>query len=285
MRRPRTLPLVLAAAGVLVMLGTAVLVARRIADYNAEHGRVTYLQSEVLQPEFTYSGRDVAIEDLPPSSGADHGSVRVTYGEEALVLPVTIPPLEYSEFFEGLERHSDWLRLVRFAKLTGRDFDELMAAMDAGEESDRLVLVTKTVRPGSNPDTWGRVWRKDWTFDFYEFLPEGGFHHERFAYPTSRSAEQQEARREAESERRGGIPELDTRSWQFQVAHLLMPEGSAPRIIAGDSPLVAVGWPFPIFIVAALTTIGSLFVAFAPERVRQRDPAPPTSPPGGFDPS
>ncbi|VAX40196.1 hypothetical protein MNBD_PLANCTO03-933 [hydrothermal vent metagenome] len=267
MPKPRTIPLAIAALSLVLVVVSCIFMARRIVAYNAEQGRITYLQLEIKTPEFLFASRPVALTDLPPDTPNSLGSVHVSYGDESLTLPVSIPPLEYADQFPGLERHSDWLRVVRFAPLTGHNTRELLAAMEAGEESDRLVLVTKSVRPGVNPETWGRVWRKDWTFDFYEFLPEGGFRHERFAYPSVRSAQQQQQRRAEAIAHRGGLPQLDTRSWQFQVADLLMPEGSAPRIIAGDSPLVAAGWTFPAAIFSVFLATVGLLLAFAPERV------------------
>ncbi len=266
MRKPRTMPLAIATVALVLVVVSCVLMARRIVAYNAEQGRITYLQLEVTTPEFNFAGRQVALTDIPPSGPGDLGSVNIIYGEELITLPISIPLNEYADQFPGLERHSDWLRLVRFAQLTGRDTKQLLAAMEAGEEPDRLVLVTRATRPGVNPDTWGRVWRTDWTFDFYEFLPEGGFGHERFAYPSARSASQQQQRRDEAAEGHGGLPQLDTRSWQFQVADLLMPEGSAPRIIAGDSPLVAAGWTFPAAVVSVFLVTTGLLLAFAPER-------------------
>lgn len=275
MLRPRPTPLALAMLSLAMVIVSCMVMARRIAAYNVRQGRITYLQSEVHDREFTFAGRPVTLTDLPPDRPGGYGSLVVAYAEDSITLPVTIPPLEYSDQFPGLERHGDWFRVVRFAKLTGRDFDELMEAMETRQEPDRLVVVAKSIRPGVNPDTWGRVWRTDWVFDFYEFLPEGGFNHERFAYPTVRSAEQQEVRRAKEAAGEGGLPELDTRSWQFQIADLLMPEGSAPRIIAGDSPLVAAGWTFPVAIVSVFVVTAGLLLAFAPERAAEGDPSAP----------
>ncbi len=278
MRRPRTLPFVLALLSLAFVIVAVVVMANRIVNYNKAQGRTTYVQFEVNDRDFLYAGRPVSIQDLPPKGNADLGSIQVTFGDQSITLPVTIPPNDFADRFPGLERHSDWMRLVRFAELTGRDYEELMQALDAGSEDDRLVMVTKSIRPGVNPETWGKVWRKDWIFDFYEFLPEGSFRHERFAYPHSRSADQQEDLREAEAQGKGGIPELDTRSWQFQMAHLLMPEGSAPRIIAGDSPLVAVGWIFPASIFLVFVTTVCLLLAFAPESFpTAEDPTTPTN--------
>ncbi len=278
MRRPRTVPLLIAILSLALAIGAVVLMANRIVEYNKAQGRTTYVQFEVNDRDFVYADQPVSIEDLPPKGNADLGSIRVTFGDESLNLPVTIPPNDFADRFPGLERHSDWMRLVRFAKLTGRDYHELMHALGTGQEDDRLVMVTKSIRPGVNPETWGKVWRKDWIFDFYEFLPQGGFRHERFAYPHARSAEQQDAQREAEAQGKGGIPDLDTRSWQFQMAHLLMPQGSAPRIIAGDSPLVAVGWIFPATILMVFVTTLSLLLAFAPNNFpTAQDPTTPTN--------
>lgn len=275
MRRPRPLLIALALLSLVILFGSLAVMAGRIVEYNKTQGRVTYIHSEVEEDEFTYAGLPVTLEDLPPEGANELGSIRLTYGDEPLELAVTIPPNEFARHMPGLERHADWMRLVRFARLTDHDYTSLMEAINRGEEQDRLILVTKSMPPGVNPETWGKVWRKAWVFDFYEFLPEGGFRHERFAYPRSRSAAQQEERREAEAEGRGGIPELDTRSWQFQMAHLLMPEGTSPRIIAGDSPLVAVGWTFPACIVAVLASTAFLLLAFAPARVPQEQaPAP-----------
>jgi hypothetical protein len=269
MPNPRPIPFAAALLALVLVVVSCVVMAGRIAGYNAEYGRITYLQFEVTERDFSFAERPVTIADLPADGAHPLGAVRVSYADESLTLPVTIPPIEYSEQFPGMERHHDWLRVARFARLTDRSYDQLVEAMDRREEPDRLVVVTKSPRPGVNTATWGRVWRKDWVFDFYELLPEGGFRHERFAYPTARTAAQQDQRRAAEAESQGGLPELDTRSWQFQLADMLMPEGSAPRIIAGDSPLVATGWTFPTAILSVFAAVAGLLLAFAPPRARR----------------
>lgn len=266
MTRPRPIPLVTALLALVMLVVLSVVMGRQIAAYNAREGRPSYIQLEINEREFEYASRPVTIEELPKDDAHPLGGVDIAYGDEHLVLSATIPSIEYADQFPGLERHSDWLRIVRFAKLTGHEVEELLYAMETREEPDRLVVVTKSSRPGVNPDTWGRVWRKDWVFDFYEFLPDGGFEHERFAYPTARTAAQQEERRRAEAAREGGIPELDSRSWQFQIATLLMPEGTAPRILSGDSPIVAAKWPFAGAVLSVLVAMAGLLLAFAPSR-------------------
>ena len=91
----------------------------------------------------------------------------------------------------------------------------------------------------------------------------------------------EEVRSKGEQPReQGGIPELSSRSWQFQAADLLMPKGSAPKIIAGDSPLVAAGWVFPAAVASVVLATASMVIAFAPPRAGRgrRDGAPDAEP-------
>lgn len=264
MRKPRKIPL---AVAILAIVATGVfsyLMARRIAAFNAREGRVVHVFKEIYEPQFTYADRSVRIEQAPPPQEGAFPSIEVEYGGASLSIPMTFPPNRFGQKLPGLRKYEDWLKVLRFAPLTGRTFKELVEAMDSGEERDRLVLVVRAIRPGTNPETWGRVWRKDWLFDFYEFMPDGSIAHERFAYPTARTAEDL-----AEPREQGGVPELDAQSWQFQAADLLMPEGSAPRIIAGDSPLVAAGWTFPAAIASVFAGTAALLIAFAPTRPRR----------------
>jgi hypothetical protein len=269
MTRPRPIPLLVAIVAVVAIPVCCALMAERIARYNKAEGRVVYVFGEIEPAAFTYAGRDISVTETPAAEPGEYPALRVAYGDESLSIPITVPPKAHAEQVPGLLRYQDWMKVVRFAPLTGRTLEQLERAIEAGEERDRLALVTRSFRPGANPETWGRVWRKDWIFDFYEFMPDGSIAHERFAYPTARSVAAVEHRRQAE----GGIPELDSRSWQFQAADLLMPEGSAPRIIAGDSPLVAAAWTFPAAILSVFTATAALLIAFAPSR-SAASPAP-----------
>lgn len=266
MQRPKPLPLVLAILSVGAVGLSCLMVANRIAAYNREQGRVVYAFLTLEEPQFSYAGRDVRVEAVPSAAPGDPGALTVTYGEDKLTFPVAIPSKPHTESLPVLNRNDDWFKIVRFAPLTGRSWNDLMRAMESGEETDRLVVVTRSLRPGVNPETWGSVWRKDWIFDFHEFQPAGGFNHERFAYPSSRNLQQLETRREEDAEHKAGLPELDSRSWEFQIADLLMPEGTAPRIVNGDSPLAAVGWWFPAAVLSVFAATGALIVAFAPAR-------------------
>ncbi|MBK7404310.1 MAG: hypothetical protein IPJ41_06655 [Phycisphaerales bacterium] len=272
MQRPKPIPLLTAIVATVLVAVCCAMVAARIVRFNREHGRVVYAFLTLEEPEFSYAGREVRVESVPSAAPGDPGALTVTYGDDTLTFPVAIPPKPHTGSLPILNRNDDWFKIVRFAPLTGRSWDNLMHDMASGAEADRLVVVTRALRPGVNPDTWGSVWRKDWIFDFHEFQPGGGFSHERFAYPSSRDLQQLEARREEDAEHKAGLPELDSRSWEFQIADLLMPEGSAPRLVNGDSPLAAVGWWFPAAVVSVFAATGAL------DRGLRADPGPPARP-------
>lgn len=261
MTSPRPAPLAIAILALVSVGLSSAQLARRIVAYNAADGREIYAFMEVYRPEFTYAGRDVTVEVVPGESEDRPASVVFRYGDDELNVPVLVPLRPYSAQLSGLHRFEDWFKIIRFAPLTGRSMEALQDAVEGGEVEDRLVLVQRSVRPGVNPETWGEVMRKDWIFEFNEFLPEGGFKRERFAYPTRRSVTDEPAPAGA-----GGLPELDSRTWQYQAADLLMPKGKAPRIMAGDSPLIAAGWTFPVAVVSVLIAAVALVAAFAPRR-------------------
>lgn len=136
--------------------------------------------------------------------------------------------------------------------------------MDEGKVAKRLVLVTRTPRPGVDPDTWGKVWYKDWTFDFYEFLPEGGFQHQTLRYPTTKEYEA------------GKSGEIEDGTWQFQAALRTMPTMQAgPRLKFKKSGFTAMGWTFPATCLSTFVFMMSMIlsVRIKGERV---------TPPGGM---
>lgn len=242
------------------LLGTGYLLAHRVADFHRENPPSTFGFIPVNDRAFKYAGRDVTItqETVPltdiQAQGAEQAQamfVTITYGQEVLRLRATIPG-QYE--LPGLQQHRDWLLIARFAELTGRDIRQFDADVKAGILPDRLAIATRTPRPGSDPRTWGSVWKKDWTFDLYELLPDGTISHERLKYPTARGLTQP----------RPG--ELQENTWQFQAALQLMPQagGVGPtRNFWGDA-LTAAGWTLPAAAFSGLLFTISIVFAFAP---------------------
>ncbi len=191
---------------------------------------------------------------------SDNWHVNVSYGDEAsgiekLRLRVTVPG-HPALIPVGLAVHNDWLRVLRFADASGKSIDRVVGDMESGATHDRLAIVTRTPRAGVDPSTWGRVWVGDWTFNFYEFLPAGGFEHQTFKFPTSRRSE---------AYKPGEIVEG---TWQYDAAMLVMPEGARPKQKFMNSGVKAMGWTFPVAGFSTMAMLACLTIAVDPKRAR-----------------
>lgn len=233
----------------LICLGLCVEMMRRVARFHDEIPRQVFAFQRVTLQTFTFADRTVTLEDdltIP-----EQPFVIVKYGDDALRLRVTIPgnPVLPPEV-----RHADWMRVMRFIPAAGMTVDEAKRKIDTGEIPDRLVIVTRTPRAGVDPQTWGSVWKRDWEFDFYEFLPEGGFRRERLSYPTARGARQPRA------------GELQENTWQLQAALHLMPQAGAigPTRNFSQDGLSAAGWTLPLAAFSGLACVVAIAFSLRP---------------------
>lgn len=268
MNRARAIAAALAALALLVAVGSGYAMARRLADFVERHGRIVYAFRPVADDRFEYAGRAVVFEDLPATEAEPFGALLLRYADEEMRLRVTVAPRAHARSLPGLVRHEDWMRVLRFAPLSGRTDREFADGLASGEITDRIVVVARTPPPGADPETWGRIWRKDWTFDLYELLPDGSIRHERYAYPQGRPYSP-----DAPAEH-NGLPTLRPDSWQFDAALHVMPEGSGPRIMAADSAIRAAGWTLPAASIAIFAFVAALLVAVAPQRERANERRP-----------
>lgn len=225
--------------------------AHRVSSYNWASDQKLYMFNPVNGREFIFADRAVTVTDeqMPTGEG-----VVVRYGDEVLRLQATIDPL--SDQLPNLVRHKHWMQVLRFAehgRTTTREADERVRR---GEVPDRLVIVVRNPPRGADPDSWGQVWRKLWTFDLYEFQPGGGFTHERLGYPTNRRNEPPKA------------GELEEGSWQFYAALFVMPTGSRPTPKFTNDALKSMDWTLPAAAASMLMLMGSLAVFAAPKRTR-----------------
>jgi len=256
---------VAAAAGV-AMVCSAGLMARRVATFHRENRRETYAFKSVTSRAFDYNQRPVSISD-ERGDGKDGGAgndlrVVVRYGDDTLTLSPTLPS---DTRLPGLIAHEDWMRVLRFAAATGSTLDQLRARMDSGQVRDRLLIVTRSPEPGSDPSSRGEVNKRAWTFDFYEFAPGGGFDHQRKSFPVKRRADL----------RTGEVPpapdnELKENTWQYQAALMVMPPARGPNPQFSNDGLHAMGWTLPATSISMLTMLGALMFAASPKGDRSR---------------
>mgnify|MGYP007080196517 CR=1 FL=1 len=232
--------------GIAVMAASGIAFAYRAADFNKTSGRRFFAFSVVDQRAFGFAGKEIHLTDATRNAVK---FVDVTYGDEPLELRATIPS---PHTLPGLQSHSDWLRVLRFADSTGMTFEHLQAKIESGEIKDRLAIVTKS-QPSGADSGWAQTWRKDWYFDFYELLPEGGFRHERMGYPSGRVGQ---------PAKRG---ELQENTWQFEASLHLMPRHGPTHKFTG-SALSSPGWSLPMFAIGGVLCAFGLAFAIAPPR-------------------
>lgn len=271
--RAKAIAWMLAGVSVVTLAASSYTLFRRIEAYNREHPRSMYYFQSIGATEFLYNGTPVAIEESRDKDGG--GQINVRFGEELLVLEIGIP-----QRFEalnlgtiGLAAHEDWLHVLRVIEgVPGKDFEAVFAEVEAAERPDRLIIVTRTPRPGDNkgvleqrglidPDIdndswgWGEVMRKSWFFDFYEFMPDGTFkRHQTLRFPSTKYLD---APRDGE---------LKQGTWQYSAALYVIPKGSAPKYNFTEAALVHAGYSLALTGVSVLVLMGSLAFALAPSR-------------------
>lgn len=232
----------LLALGIIGFLGCVLLMSRRIADDLRAHPRPLFLFRVIDQRAFSYAGRHVSLTDVTVE-GVPY--VTLAYGEQKVQLHATRP----GKFdLPGLGKHEDWLRVLSFIDSTGMDPDKAEELSRAGKIPDRLVVVTKSLRAGANPESWGEVWKHDWVFEFYELLPDGTIQRQRSGYPSPASK----------------VPrndELQEGTWQYTAALHLMPKGG-PTLTFRQSPVAAAGWTLPAAAFSAVLAIVSLVAGY-----------------------
>lgn len=242
-----------AAVSALVLAGSLVALTSRLVTFYREHPPTRFIFQDLDTRSFSYAGRDVSLTDEMSEAGDRFLVVR--YGDDALRLRVAIPHRQHEALKDhGLAAHRDWMRALRFVEATAKDPERVIHELKLGNLPDRLVIVTRTPRAGVDPATWGEVFRKDWTFDFYEFKPEGGFDTQRLHYPTNRRGEPAKP------------GELREGTWQWDAALLTMPKAGLPAQNFVNTGFRAMGWTFPAACLSSVALAVSLvMVSYRPK--------------------
>lgn len=274
-RRPRPIPLVVAAVSLGLLVISTTMLAQRVRAYNASAVQSLFAFIEVNNPTFEFSDRPVELSD---TGDQDRPMLRVRYGQDELLIPVAVETRQKLPAF--FARHSDWMRMVFFADRSGMSMQEFESRIARDEIPARLVIVTRTPF-GADPakdalfgleqdqnESTADVRRDRWLFDFYELNPEGGFTvHQPLRFPESGSSllrrqNQAKLRGEPIPERNPG--ELQERTWQYGAALKVMPR--APAITFENQALRAAGWTLPVASASVLGLMFGVFFAIAPAR-------------------
>jgi hypothetical protein len=249
----RTYKIIAGVAAVVFLVSSGILLARIVAFYKANPTKHWIFQ-ELDSRAFTYANKSVTLVDEVDPAGTVY--VNVAFGEENLRMRVAIPHRQYKALAtQGLAAHRDWMRLVRFAEVSGIDADDAIGLMREGKITDRLAIVTRNPRAGVDPGTWGEAWKKDWSFDFHEFKASGVFETKKLHYPTNKR----------------GAPakpgELVEGTWEFDAALLTMPKSGVPNQQFLNTGFKAMGWTFPVACLSSVVLVLSFVMAAYRPRV------------------
>jgi hypothetical protein len=255
-----------ALVALVVMLVSIRVMMQRISAFHHDNPRQIFAFREVITDRFNYAGREVAIQRETPATehakeAAQSGAqfLVLSYGDATDRIKVEIPNTNTPgrDLLPGLKPYEDWFKVFRMANTNGQSPQTFLAGLDAGAIPDRLVIVTRIPFPGSDPATWGSVWKKDWQFDFRELLPDGRIErYERLNYPTARGI------------RKPKPGELHENTWQFQAALQMMPQAGqiGPTHNFFNNGIAAAGWTIPAAAFSGLIVCISLAFGFAPKR-------------------
>lgn len=225
------------------MVLSGFLMARRIADFHKQNPREIFAFQRVDFEDFKFAGKQVEIT----SEFQDEIEyVRVTYGDQSERLLATLPG---EKGLPLLLRNEQWFRVLLFTSAMGKSVDQLHEDLRTHKVEPRLVVVTRTPRPGDPLAYAGRINPRAWTFDFYEFQPEGGFKHEKLAFPTTKVYQQAKE------------GELHENTWQYQAALSVIPSGISPKPKFTNDGLKAAGWTLPATSLSTLVMLGAIGLA------------------------
>jgi hypothetical protein len=239
----------IALGGLAVLCVCTALMIQRVRDFHRDNPRLIYAFQAVDSRSFSFAGRPITLTD--DKSDPAKPRLIVQYGDQQLPLDVTIPG-RYD--LPALKSHEDWMRVLRFAPRTGLTEEQFQAQVDAG--NDRLAIVTRTPPAGADPETWAKVWKKNWVFDFYEFKPDGSIQHQTLRYPTARGLKKPKD------------GELHENTWEHQAALQIMPNAGQTgptRNFYGDA-LAAAGITLPLAAFAGLASFLGFAFAIAPRK-------------------
>ena len=249
--------------------------AGRIAEFNQVEDRPIFAFIPIISTDFEFAGRPVTLKE---ETIDDRPVVRVQYGDEELVLDVTVPPtVPLPSLYE---RQKDWMTLNFFADRSGMTKGEFMAKIESDEINPRLGLVTRTpfgIEPAKAPRfdniaqeknaSSADVHREQWRFDCYEFNRDGTITHEVKRFPESGRSlltRQNYAKLKGEEIPQRSEGELEEYSWEYDSALKVMPR--APAITMEKQALRNAGWTLPTAAAGFLLAIVSFFFAIAPAR-------------------
>ncbi len=192
--------------------------------------------------KFEFAGDPVEIRTIE----GDEARVELHWRDKQASIPVTgrdDPRLK------ELTRHHEWLRVLIMVQVTGGETAN--EALEAGRGDPRLVLVGRAHAPGYDSETWGKIHRKKWVYNFISATPDG-------------RVERSEST----------FKELEKRTWQFTAAMITTDVNKRKKATFVDDGFEDLGWSWAVARSGVLGLVIGLMV-FGASFVRSpREPEP-----------
>ena len=270
----RTIYWVLVVLSIFVIAISGYELAKRINTYyqSIDHPLFAFIQ--VASTDFEFANRRVTLEE---ETIDNKPFLRISYGDEEVLLDVTIPPQQPLPSL--FDRQSDWFTMVFFADREGMSMADFQKKIAADEVQPRLGFITRTPFGLEAPKkryenleqrenrSSGDVHRERWRFDCYEFNRDGTITHEVKRFPEdgrSLLRRQNYAKLKGEPIPQRDEGELEEYTWQYGAALNIMPR--APAITFEKQALRSAGWTLPVASAGFLVLTLSFFFAIAPKR-------------------
>jgi len=270
------------ALSLIAILFAGIELTQRIGAYYDRVDHPLYAFQQIVSTDFSFDERRVTVEEIVSDRGEP--AIRVTYGDQELLLPVVFPPKH--ELPTLYDRQREWMTLVFFADRSDMTLQEFHRRIAADEIPLRLALVTRTpfgfkgdegrFEGIEREQNWavGEVRRDKFRYDFYEFKRDGTLAHETKRFPESgksflRRRVNADLRGEPEPQRDPN--ELQEYTWQYNAA--IQITNRPPPITQERQALLDAGWSLPVAAAGFLMAVVSFFFAIAPERTRE-EPEP-----------
>lgn len=147
------------------VVGLAVSIPVMAGRLQSRHVPLVWFQQPIQGQEFQFLGEPVRIGVLEgQDSAAAERTLRITFRGQELKFPIE-PGMQDDPRLPGLKRFEDWLRVVPM--VTGAQTEEQVERdVVEGRLHPRLLVATRLLAEGYDPESWGLVRRKDWRYRF-----------------------------------------------------------------------------------------------------------------------
>lgn len=266
------------AASVIAVLVSGVSLTNRIGAYYDEVDHPLFAYIQVASTDFTFAQREVRFEEVILD---EQPVIRVTFGEQELLLPVAISPKHALPTL--FDRQREWLGVFFFADRANMTIEQFKARIASDEIRPRLAIVTRTpfgVDPVKEPrfdsiarqqnESTAEVHRDRFRYDFYELTREGDIEHQVKRFPESGKSlmrRRVNAELKGEPEPQRADDEISEYTWEYGAA--LKVTNRPPAITLEKQALLNAGWTLPVAAAGFLLGAVAFFFAIAPPRARE----------------